>query len=381
MRRSRKPGPTSLHPTRASPVAPVFAVLCSGCVSFIAPCTNLPATTLPLAALALYNRVISTPGKQTAPPPVIKSAYLKALPAVLLAGTLIPAGAQAQTYFPAFSSSVLPASALPASTLPAPKLPDAPIPQESTKAPVTTPAQTTTQPPPNETDAQRKAREAAESQAALKKEEQQRLLGVVPNFNVVYEGQVVRPLTPGQKFNLAIHTTIDPFTIGYAFLFGGGVGELEDSHPGFGHGPAGYFKLVGANYADTVNGALIGNALLPVLLHQDPRYFRQGHGTIKSRFVHAALSTVICHGDNGKNQVNVSNILGNFISGAISNAYYPAEERGIGLTLSTGLEVTAYGAVGGQILEFAPDIINHYKRKHAAAAAAKAAATGAVTTP
>lgn len=238
---------------------------------------------------------------------------------------------------------------------------------QQTKAPTPTndapvPGRQTTS-PPEETPAQRKARENAESEAILKKEEQQRLLGVVPNFNVVYEGQVVPPLTPREKFSLAIHTTVDPFTIAYAFV-GAGYSEVADTHNGFGWGPAGYFKRVGSGYADTVNGALIGNALLPVLLHQDPRYFRQGTGTIQSRFIHAALSTVICHGDNGKNQVNISNVLGNYISGAISNAYYPANERGVGLTLENGTEVTLYGAVGGQILEFAPDIINHFKNRH-----------------
>ena len=172
------------------------------------------------------------------------------------------------------------------------------------------------------------------------------------------------PLSAGQKWNLALHSAIDPFYIGYAFV-SGGYSEVADSHNGFGWGPAGYFKRVGATYADNLNGALIGNALLPVLLHQDPRYFRQGVGSKKSRFVHAALSTVICHGDNGKNQFNFSNVAGNFISGAISNAYYPANERGIGLTLENGIEVTAFGAVGGQLLEFAPDIIAHLKKKKA----------------
>jgi len=136
-------------------------------------------------------------------------------------------------------------------------------------------------------------------------------------------------LTPGEKWRLAAHSAIDPFYIGWAFVIGGGWGEIEDSNKGYGWGDAGYFKRVGANYADNVNGAIIGNALLPSILHQDPRYFRLGIGSFKKRFIHAALSTVICHGDNGKNQPNVSNVLGNYISGAISNAYYPADQRGL----------------------------------------------------
>ena len=190
----------------------------------------------------------------------------------------------------------------------------------------------------------------------LKLEEQQHLLGVVPNFNVVLNGQAL-PINGRQKWDLALHEAVNPFYFGWAFVVGGGYSELVDSNSGYGWGPSGYFKRVGANYADNVNGELIGNALLPQLLHQDPRYFRKGTGSIKGRIWVAALSTVECRGDNGKTQFNVSNVLGNYISGAISNAYYPASQRGVALTLENGSEVTLFGALGGQFYEFAPDII------------------------
>ena len=216
------------------------------------------------------------------------------------------------------------------------------------------------------TAAHAKKQQHDEAERELKVQEKQRLLGVMPQFQVVMGGQAV-PLTGGEKWRLALHSAIDPFYIGWAFVIGGGWGEVEDSDSGYGWGDGGYFKRVGANYADNVNGALIGNALLPQLLHQDPRYFRQGAGSFGRRFVHAALSTVVCHGDNGKNQPNVSNVLGNYISGAISNAYYPANERGVGLTLENGTSVTLFGALGGQILEFGPDLARLvHKRKQQA---------------
>jgi hypothetical protein len=112
----------------------------------------------------------------------------------------------------------------------------------------------------------------------LKLEEQQHLLGVVPNFNVVLNGQAL-PINGRQKWDLALHEAVNPFYFGWAFVVGGGYSELVDSNSGYGWGPSGYFKRVGANYADNVNGELIGNALLPQLLHQDPRYFRKGTGS------------------------------------------------------------------------------------------------------
>jgi hypothetical protein len=235
----------------------------------------------------------------------------------------------------------------------------------------------TTQPPAATTpdtaaDAKRKQHEQAEQD--LKVQEKQRLLGVMPQFQVVMNGQAV-PLSGGQKWRLALHSAIDPFYIGWAFVIGGGWGEVEDSNSGYGWGPAGYFKRVGANYADNVDGAVIGNALLPTLLHQDPRYFRKGTGPAFKRFLYAAESTVVCHGDNGKHQPNVSNVLGNYISGGISNLYYPANQRGVKLTLENGTSVTLFGALGGQILEFGPDLARLVHRKKDAAAAGAGSGT------
>lgn len=227
------------------------------------------------------------------------------------------------------------------------------------------PAQTGTQPPAQETEAQRKAREKAESEAQVKKEEKQRSFGIIPAFNTVIAGRVP-PLTPGEKLDLVWHTAKDPYTFTLAFLVSG-LGEAEDSDAGDNWwGPSGYFKRVGTSYLDNVDGAFIGNALLPIMLHQDPRYFRQGRGPVMSRIVHAALSTIICKGDNGKTQFNVSNVAGNFIAGGVSNLYYPSGERGVGLTFDNGAVVTAEGAVGAQLLEFAPDISAyiHRRREH-----------------
>jgi hypothetical protein len=78
---------------------------------------------------------------------------------------------------------------------------------------------------------------------------------------------------------------------------------------------------------------MIGGAILPSLLHQDPRYFYQGTGTKKSRALHALSNSFVCKGDNGRRQPNYSSIGGDLASAAISNAYYPASNRGVGLHL------------------------------------------------
>ncbi len=230
---------------------------------------------------------------------------------------------------------------------------------------VTAPPQQAT-PSNSETEAERKERERREEgEREVQKAKKQRAGGVLPLFNVVISGQTV-PLTPKQKFDLSWHTIIDPYTIGLAVVAGGGFGEIEDSHTGYDHGPEGLFKRIAASYADNAIGNVIGNAALPILLRQDPRYYRKGEGPVLRRAFYSAKTTFICYGDNGKKQFNTSNILGNFIAGGISNAYYPSDERGFGLTVENASTVTLEGMIGAQLLEFSPDLNSyiHKRREH-----------------
>lgn len=215
----------------------------------------------------------------------------------------------------------------------------------------TTP-QTQTAAPDTQTEAQRE----------LKQQESQRMLGVVPAFNEVMNGHAA-PLSPKQKFSLFLHGAVDPFQF---FIVGvdAGLEQAEDQFPEYHYGAVGFAKRYGAAYADDFDGNFFGNAVLPSLLHQDPRYFRLGHGSVMHRILYAAATTVIAHGDNGKWQPNYSNVIGNFIGGAISNAYYPAADRGFSLTIQRGATVTAEGAIGSFAEEFYPDLAAWWHNRH-----------------
>ena len=214
-----------------------------------------------------------------------------------------------------------------------------------------------------QTEAERKAREHQEAEREIHTQEKQRILKVIPNFETVLNGKAV-PLNAHEKWSLAFRSAVDPFNFVAAFLLGG-VDEVTDTRRGYHWGPAGYFKRAGANYADTADAAILGGALYPVLLHQDPRYFRQGTGTRFRRVRHALFSTVVCHSDKGTSQPNYSNILGNFTAGAISNTYYPSNETGFSLTIENASVVTLEGALGATFLEFAPDLSTWlHNRRH-----------------
>lgn len=210
------------------------------------------------------------------------------------------------------------------------------------------PAATQQQPPAQENQHQT-------AQEQLKAEEKQRILGIVPYFGTTYISNAAS-LTAGQKMQLAFRSSIDPFTFAAAFVVAG-LHEAFDEDRGFGWGAEGYFKRSGAAYLDAVNGNMIGNGILPSILHQDPRYFRLGHGTVRHRVLYAMASAVICKHDNtGKWEPNYSNVGGNIAAGAISNLYYPPTNSGWGQTISTGFIVTAEGMVGSTFQEFWPDL-------------------------
>lgn len=188
------------------------------------------------------------------------------------------------------------------------------------------------------------------AEAEVKAEEKQRLLGVVPNFYVTYVSDAV-PLTARQKWELAWKATIDPVNLALTAVTAGAE-QGQNEFGGYGQGAQGYARRFGASYADSATSTLIGSALLPALLKQDPRYFYKGTGSKRSRILYAMANAVICKGDNGHWQANYSAILGGLASGGISNLYYPAQDRGATLVFENTLIGTGETAIFNIFEEF-----------------------------
>ncbi len=180
--------------------------------------------------------------------------------------------------------------------------------------------------------------------------EQQRVFGVVPNFYVVYDSANAAPLTPKLKYKLALKVSSDPITlVGVLFMAGINQGSRIPDYP---LGAKGYGERVGAVAADGFSDILIGGAVLPSLLHQDPRYFYQGTGTNRSRFLHAVSYPFICRGDNGRLQPNYSTIGGDMASTALENLYFPQSDRTASFAIQEVLIGTAERAASSLLQEF-----------------------------
>jgi hypothetical protein len=162
----------------------------------------------------------------------------------------------------------------------------------------------------------------------FKAEEKQRVFGIIPNVYVSYESDPA-PLTPKMKFKLALKVSTDPVTAAGVLLVASA--KQAGNTPDYGQGWGAYGKRVGAVAADGFSDIMIGGAILPSLLHQDPRYFYQGTGTTGSRFRHAVFSTFVARTDKGESQPNYSSLGGVLASSSLANLYYPRSNRGAGL--------------------------------------------------
>jgi hypothetical protein len=247
-------------------------------------------------------------------------------------------------------------------------LAEAPQPADSALAePLQTPgtagtqSSSSAQAAPPQSDAEKGQRDTAAEQ--LRAQEKQRVMGVMATFNTTSNKDAL-PLSAGQKFQLFLKSETDP----WPFMLAGvvaGIGQAKNSYPEWGQGMQGYGKRIGGAYTDAFIGNFFGNAVLTTVLHEDPRYFQKGTGTVLHRILWAASSTVWCRRDNGKWGPNYANVGGNLIGAAIARTYYPSSERNVGETIQDGLTVSAEGIVGSEVIEFWPDIARHHKKKQA----------------
>ena len=182
----------------------------------------------------------------------------------------------------------------------------------------------------------------AQSQQALtdqpEQPESKHIFWIIPNFRTAPLPANYVPLTDGEKFNVAAEDAFDRGTFALAAAFGG-QSQLANDNRSFGQGAAGFGRYFGTAYGDLVIGDYMTEAILPVLLHQDPRYFRRGTGTGWSRLGYAIEQSFWTRSDSGGMQFNYSEIAGNSTAVAISMAYYPGSRTASDALSQLGAQV------------------------------------------
>ncbi len=196
---------------------------------------------------------------------------------------------------------------------------------------------------------------------AASEPEPKRVLWIIPNFRTSPSLAPYEPLTVREKLRIATLDSFDRGTVALGVLFAA-EGQLTASSPSFGQGVRGYAHYFGTAYSDYVIGDYMTEAIFPIMLHQDPRYFRRGTGSTWSRLGYAAGQIFWTHGDTGRGQFNFSEIAGNSTAVAISMAYYP-ESRDVHDGISKLGSQLGVDMASNILKEFWPDLERKFARK------------------
>ena len=181
-----------------------------------------------------------------------------------------------------------------------------------------------------------------------------RIFGFLPNYRTVDESSVTGSLTTGQKFHLASRDSFDVRLLVFSAALAG-IGHWSNSNPVFGQGVRGFGKRLGTNVADQAIGNIMAEGLFPSVLHEDPRYYRRGTGSVWARTGYAVSRIFVTHTDSGKLRFNYSEWSGNAAATAISNVYY-SDGRNVGANAGKLVEQCGLDALGQVLKEFWPDI-------------------------
>lgn len=183
-----------------------------------------------------------------------------------------------------------------------------------------------------------------------------RAYGILPNYRTANFSDPYQPLTAKRKFYIARKDSFD-YPI---FILGGffaGLGQVQNQHEAFGQGAEGFAKRYAAAFADQSMGNYFTEGLMPVLFHQDPRYFRRGeaYGSTGKRIAYAASRLFVTRTDHGNWTFNFSEVVGNMASAGVANAYYPGERR-LGDNLQRFYTQLGTDALSQVLKEFWPDV-------------------------
>lgn len=187
-----------------------------------------------------------------------------------------------------------------------------------------------------------------------------RAYGVLPNYRTAELDTPFQSITTKQKFTIAKKDTLDGPSYVLAAFFSS-ISQLNNTNPSFGQGMEGFGKRYVTSVADQDMGNFMTEAILPSLLHQDPRYFRKGRGSVMGRIAYAASRSAVARNDAGKWTFNASEFLGNGIVASIGNAYYP-DEVGFGSTMQRMFTQIGTDTLSQVLKEFWPDIKRKLQR-------------------
>lgn len=206
-----------------------------------------------------------------------------------------------------------------------------------------------------------------------------RLFYTLPNFLSLETTSKLPPMTTKQKYAVVARGTFDYVQYPWwAFL--SAISQAQNSEPGYGQGWGAYGKRFATAAADGTIENFTTGAVLPSLLHQDPRFYQSSEGGFRRRAWYAVSRIFVTRADSGATQFNYSEIVGSALSASISTFSYHPRSTYISTpsnphqfvpsdrTLANAANVwgsqLGYDTITIVVKEFWPDIHRKLSKKH-----------------
>ena len=164
--------------------------------------------------------------------------------------------------------------------------------------------------------------------------------------------QAAPPLAAGDKVRMGLRGVVSPFAV-MGWFTAAGYEQLANSSPNWGTDRGAFGQRLGTGAVRATTEGLLSNSVMAPLLHEDPRYYRLGRRHHPAhRFLYAITRPLITRTDGGRASINFALLGGNLAGSALTNAYYPAQNRGPRQTMETFGGSLAGSAFGNLITEF-----------------------------
>ena len=181
---------------------------------------------------------------------------------------------------------------------------------------------------------------------------------------VIAPGQIGPHQTARDKFVGSVRDAVSPFSIA-GEVISAGYSQGVDSSPNYGRNFGAFGQRVGASVARGTSQNLFSEGVLAIVLHEDPRYYQLGSKqNFFKRVIYAGTRPVIGRTDGGRSTINLSVIGGYLGASALAQTYYPARNQGLDNVLQTWGTGIGGNAIGDEVTEFLPDVLQflHLKR-------------------
>jgi hypothetical protein len=181
---------------------------------------------------------------------------------------------------------------------------------------------------------------------------------------IINPGEHAPPLNATDKLLYAAHEQTR-WAVLMPGLISAGYGYAVDTDPKTGTDLGGFGDRLGLTMIRQATDRFSGDGLYTALFHQDPRFYRIGHGTLVHRGLLAVKQTYVRLNDSGEERPSYSGILGHATGSFLAMTYYPQGSATAAIA-ARGFATAVGGDMGSKLLlEFGPDALRlAFFRKH-----------------